>query len=84
MKVVIYGRDDNKCVQCRQTKRYLKNHKVEYEFHDVDSEAEAMAYVKSLGVLQVPVVVVGERHWSGFRPDLLVELVRIWRTRILV
>jgi glutaredoxin-like protein NrdH len=25
--------------------------------------------VKSLGYVQAPVVVAGEDHWSGFRPD---------------
>jgi glutaredoxin-like protein NrdH len=58
-------------MQCRATKRYLKAQHAEYDFHDVDIEPEAMAYVQSLGALQVPVVEAGDQRWSGFRPDLL-------------
>jgi glutaredoxin-like protein NrdH len=28
----------------------------------------------SLGYLQAPVVVAGENHWSGFRPDEISKL----------
>jgi glutaredoxin-like protein NrdH len=41
---------------------------------DITADAEARDFVMSLGYLQVPVVVSGARHWSGFRPDRIAEL----------
>ena len=38
------------------------------------ADAEALAQVKSLGYAQAPVVVAGEDHWSGFRPDKIKAL----------
>ena len=32
-------------------------------------DGEARDYVMALGYLQAPVVVAGDEHWSGFRPD---------------
>jgi glutaredoxin-like protein NrdH len=79
MKVAVYGRSGNKCMACRATKQYLERQGTEYEHHDVDEDPEALAYVQSVGVQQVPLVVVEQpersHHWSGFRPDLLRELV---------
>ncbi|HAZ98329.1 MAG TPA: NrdH-redoxin, partial [Halomonas sp.] len=34
----------------------------------------AQAEVEALGYRQLPVVVVGEEHWSGFRPDRIQAL----------
>ena len=35
---------------------------------------EARDYVMSLGYSSAPVVVSGETHWSGFRPDSIKAL----------
>ena len=32
---------------------------------------EAMKQVVALGYRQAPVVVAGDTHWAGFRPDLI-------------
>lgn len=32
-------------------------------------DQDAYAHVRELGYQQVPVVEVGQQHWSGFRPD---------------
>jgi glutaredoxin-like protein NrdH len=40
----------------------------------VVEDPAAHEYVKSLGYLQAPVVVAGDTHWSGFRPDMLLTL----------
>lgn len=34
----------------------------------------ARDYVMALGYLQAPVVVAGEEHWSGFRPERIKDL----------
>lgn len=73
--VKVYSKEQSFCGQCKTTKRDLDNKGVEYEVIDVESDAEAFEYVKSLGYQQVPVTVTpsGE-HWTGFQPDKNAEL----------
>jgi len=53
MSITVYSKP--RCPQCDATYRALDKQGVSYE--------------KSLGYQQAPVVVAGEDHWSGFRPD---------------
>jgi glutaredoxin-like protein NrdH len=63
------------CVQCTATYRRLDACGIEYEILDMSVDATALAQAKELGYLQAPVVIVaGEDHWSGFRPDKIDEL----------
>jgi glutaredoxin-like protein NrdH len=62
------------CVQCSMTLRALDRQGVSYQLIDVSQDAEAAAQVQAWGYRQVPVVQVGEEHWSGFRPDRLASM----------
>jgi glutaredoxin-like protein NrdH len=62
------------CVQCTATYRALDKAGVSYTVVDITEDAEARDYVRALGYLQAPVVVSGEDHWSGFRPDRIKAL----------
>jgi glutaredoxin-like protein NrdH len=62
------------CVQCDSTKRVLTRNSIEYLEVDLSQDPEAMALVKELGYTAAPVVVIGDDHWSGFRPDKLSAL----------
>ena len=62
------------CVQCTATQRALDKAGLEYEMVDISLGDEAREYVLALGHLQAPVVVSGEEHWSGFRPDRIKAL----------
>lgn len=57
------------CVQCNATYRALDNRGIEYTIRDMSQDAEALSLAKELGHLSAPVVIAGEDHWSGFRPD---------------
>jgi glutaredoxin-like protein NrdH len=62
------------CPQCDATIRHLGKLKLEHpdiEWKKVNlaEQPHAVKTVTDLGYSQVPVVVVGEDHWSGFRPD---------------
>lgn len=57
------------CVQCHATYKALDKHGLTYTVIDISTDEHARNYVMGLGYLQAPVVVVGEEHWSGFRPD---------------
>jgi len=64
------------CVQCDSTKRLLTRNSVEYQEIDLSKDADAMAMVRELGYSAAPIVMAGEDHWSGFRPDKLATLTQ--------
>ena len=57
------------CVQCNATYKALEKQGIDYSVVDITTTPEARDYVLALGYLQAPVVVAGDEHWSGFRPD---------------
>lgn len=67
MSITVYSTPS--CVQCKATYRALDKKGVPYEVVDVTTDAQALAMVHGLGYIQAPVVVAGDEHWSGFRPD---------------
>ncbi|MBB5830504.1 glutaredoxin-like protein NrdH [Brachybacterium aquaticum] len=72
MDITVYSKP--LCVQCDATKRALNKAGVAYDVVDITEDADALAKVKSLGYVQAPVVITGEDHWSGFRPDKIKAL----------
>jgi glutaredoxin-like protein NrdH len=57
------------CVQCNATYKALDRQGIAYDVVDISTDPEARDFVMALGYLQAPVVVAGDDHWSGFRPD---------------
>lgn len=57
------------CVQCTATYRALDKLGLEYEVIDLAEDEAALTEILAMGYQQVPVVVDGEDHWAGFRPD---------------
>lgn len=57
------------CVQCNATYKAFDKQGLSYNIVDITADEQARDYVMALGYLQAPVVVVGDEHWSGFRPD---------------
>lgn len=72
MDIQIYSKPA--CVQCTATYRAFDKQGIEYTVIDITAEADAQKEVEALGYRQLPVVVVGEEHWSGFRPDRIQAL----------
>ena len=72
MSISVYTK--SACPQCKATRRYLDKADLKYEVIDLSEDPEAAQYVASLGYHSVPVVVVGEDHWSGFRIEKIAEL----------
>lgn len=62
------------CVQCESTKKLLTKNEIEFNVIDLSEDETAMEMVKSLGYQSAPVVVAGEAHWAGFRPDMITAL----------
>lgn len=69
MTVTLYTKPA--CVQCTATKKALDKNGVEYDVVDLSEDADARDYVMSLGYLQAPIVIAGEQHWAGFKPDAI-------------
>jgi glutaredoxin-like protein NrdH len=57
------------CMQCTMTKRAFEKAGVPFDVVDLATDAQAIDRVKALGYQSAPVVIDGDRHWSGFRPD---------------
>lgn len=69
------------CPQCTATKNHLTKIGADFETVDISQAAAALDYVRSLGYQAAPVIVAGEEHFTGFRPDRLTELAS---ARVLV
>lgn len=60
------------CPQCDMTYKVLKAEGIEFDKIDITKDDSARSFIMDdLGYLQAPVVVSGDKHWSGFRPDLI-------------
>lgn len=62
------------CPQCECTKKHLIRNNIEFRAVDITQDHAAREKVSALGYTSAPVVVSGDVHFSGFRPDRLLEL----------
>jgi glutaredoxin-like protein NrdH len=62
------------CPACHGTERYLKKEGLSYSTVDITQDEEARQRILEMGYLSAPVVVAGEQHWSGLRPDRISAL----------
>ncbi len=69
MTITVYSKPA--CVQCTATTRALEARGLAYQLIDLTEDDSAMELVTSMGYRQAPVVVAGEAHWAGFRPDMI-------------
>lgn len=72
MTITVYSKPA--CVQCTATTRALDARGINYSVIDLTEDDAAMEKVMALGYRQAPVVVAGEAHWAGFRPDMIGRL----------
>lgn len=89
LKITLYSKPN--CVQCTATKRALDKAGLSYETIDVSVDDAALERIKAMGFQQAPVVELDETvidsqergdgvahvsSWSGFRPDLLAQIIQ--------
>ena len=72
MTVTVYTKPS--CVQCNATYRALDAKGIVYQIKSLAEDPDALEQVKALGYMQAPVVIAGDDHWSGFRPDKINDL----------
>lgn len=71
--VTIYSK--NNCVQCKMTKRFLEQHKVNFKEINLDEQPEFIDHIKGLGFSAAPVIETVSEAFSGFQPAKLKALV---------
>ena len=72
-KVIVYSK--TACGKCVFTKKWLESKGIPYEEKRTDLDEDARNEVIEMGYQELPVVVAGDEHWSGYQPDKLAELV---------
>lgn len=72
MSITVYSKPA--CVQCTATTRALEARGLSYDVIDLTEDAAALEHVQELGYRQAPVVIAGDEHWAGFRPDMIGRL----------
>lgn len=72
MSVTVYSKPA--CVQCTATTRALDKQGISYAVIDISRDQTAFDMVQNMGYRQVPVVIAGDTHWAGFRPDMISAL----------
>ncbi|WP_034916473.1 MULTISPECIES: glutaredoxin-like protein NrdH [Erwinia] len=72
MRIIIYTKDN--CVQCNATKNAMDKKGIAYQVVNLDQQPDEIEALRALGYRQVPVVMNGQDHWSGFRPDKISAL----------
>ncbi|MFX4296113.1 MULTISPECIES: glutaredoxin-like protein NrdH [Roseobacteraceae] len=73
MTITVYSKPA--CVQCTATTRALEARGIAFSVIDLTEDAAAMEVVQGLGYRQAPVVVAGDDHWAGFRPDKISAMI---------
>ena len=80
MTVTLYSKSG--CVQCDLSKKLLQHEGITYREFRVDEDDQALSFVKGMGYLAAPVIVVGFEdghplsgdHWAGFNPEKIKAL----------
>lgn len=78
MLVTVYTTPN--CVSCNTTKRQFQKLGIRYDEVALENHPELIEEFKSKGHSQAPIVVAGEKVWSGYRHEkiqnLATQLVR--------
>ncbi len=77
-EITIYSKPN--CVQCNATYQALDRKSISYQIIDLTEDSQ----VRKLGYQQVPVVIAGDKHWAGFRPDMISRLGGVMKTESLI
>lgn len=68
--VTVYSQPN--CYQCRLTIQHFKDRGVTPNVIDISQDAEADAYVRTMGIRSMPIVETQDNvRWGGFQPDEL-------------
>ncbi|MBE7701226.1 glutaredoxin family protein [Oerskovia sp. Sa1BUA8] len=74
MTVTVYTQPA--CMPCLATKRLLNRQGIPFTEIDLTTDPTALELVRSLNHQSAPVVIAGDTHWSGYRPDQIHALTK--------
>lgn len=74
MSIKVYG--SARCSQCAGVKQYLESKGVSFTYHDVLADKDAMAELKQLGIMSIPVIQKGDKTVVGFNMAGLEEVLK--------
>ena len=76
-QITVYVKTESQCRPCEATIRKLKSSGYVEGIDYTEVSAEDNLYkLKELGMFEAPVVMVnGHEPWSGYRPDLIEDIV---------
>jgi len=77
--ITVYSLPASVCVKCRAVEISMRRKGIGIAKVEVDKDPDAMAYIKSLGYKEAPVIVVTEGgevvdHWSGYSEEKIASL----------
>lgn len=64
------------CMACKQTKKQFDKLGVIYDSIDLTLHPEQADIFREAGLTQAPIVVAGNRSWSGFRLDKIQSVAK--------
>lgn len=72
--VKVYSK--NNCIQCKQTKQWLKSRNIQFEEINIEENPDERSRLLSdpRGFKSMPIVFANDKAWSGFRPDELASI----------
>ncbi|MFG1794214.1 glutaredoxin family protein [Nocardia sp. NPDC049149] len=78
LEIAVFGKPG--CPQCKTTTQHLDKVGLPYRYRDVTEDQSAHDIVTALGYRGLPVVTVGDLHWSGYRHSRINRLAEIHST----
>jgi glutaredoxin-like protein NrdH len=72
--ITVYSTEN--CVACNASYRKLDDKGIDYTVVNLTAEPDRLKEIAHLGYNSAPVIIAGDQHWSGYRPDRLAALAQ--------
>ncbi|MGE5704996.1 MAG: glutaredoxin family protein [Clostridia bacterium] len=73
MKAIVYT--STTCTYCKQVKAFLDSQSIAYEERNIDENQAYFDELSQMGMMSVPVTVIGSKQVLGFNPARIQKLV---------
>lgn len=73
MKAIVYT--STTCTYCKQVKAFLDSQNIAYEERNIDENQAYFDELSKMGMMSVPVTVIGSKQVLGFNPARIQKLV---------
>ncbi|MGZ0052414.1 glutaredoxin family protein [Brevibacillus gelatini] len=73
VQAIVYS--STNCGFCKQLKTYLAEQNISFEERNIDEKEEYAQELSRLGVMSVPLTVIGEKKILGFNPNRIKKVL---------